>query len=554
MTAKEADGWDESHDLVIVGSGGAAVCAALVAREAGKSPLILEKLDKVGGTTAASGGNLWIPNSSQMKRAGVEDSLGLAGRYLDACAGPPGPGSTPERRLAYLQEAPRMADFLERAGMVWLYKSGWADYHEGQLPGALAAGRPLMPELFDMRALGDWGVKLGRRPRPAIRGYEHAALSLYGKSWKSRFAMLRVGWRMIRNRLGADIVGNGAALTGRLFKLALDKGVDIRTETPVTELVMRDGQVTGVVVNTKAGPRHIQARHGVLLNAGGFAHNLEMRERYHVHPTSTQWTHTALGDTGEVMRMAMEAGGATALMDFSWWNPTSVNPAVGAMAHVLDITHPHCIVVDSSGQRYVNESCSYVAFGIAMHERHKSVPAVPSWAIIDSRHRQNYLWGGVKPGAPPAEWLSNGYMIAAASIDELADRCGIDRKMLAATVARFNGFARSGVDEDFGRGKSAYDQFLGDPSTKPNPNLGAIEQAPFYAVRLYPGDVGTAGGLVTDERARVLREDGSPISGLYAAGNIAAPVVGRSYPGSGTSIGSAMVFGYIAARDALGVN
>jgi 3-oxosteroid 1-dehydrogenase len=273
-----------------------------------------------------------------------------------------------------------------------------------------------------------------------------------------------------------------------------------------------------------------------------------------MRPTNLSWTLSNKGDTGEVLGMAMDLGAATNNMDLSWWNSVSLKPDGGIAGNVMDISKPHAIMVDQSGQRYVNESTSYVAVGLAMYERDKTVPAIPSWCVLDSQHRDHYLFSGAKPGAPPQEWLDSGYMIKAESLDELAAKCGIDAEGLKATVERFNGFARKGVDEDFKRSFSRYDQFFGDPTNKPAPNLGTLEKAPFYAVKMFPGDVGTAGGIVADEYARVVKEDGSIIQNLYATGNATAPVVGRSYPGAGASIASSAVFGFIAAKHAVGAN
>ncbi len=545
--------WDETYDLVIVGSGGASVIAALVAKAAGKRPLVLEKQSLIGGSTALSGGVIWAPNNSLMKAAGIEDSYEKAAQYLDACAGPPAPGSTPERRHAFLREVPSVIDFLAKHGMTWLYARGWSDYHEGRYPGGVADGRSVVAEIFDMRQLGPWRHRMARTPRPPVRRTEVSGLMLYGRTWKSRLAMIRVGLRMTLNKLGWDLVGSGAALQGRMFKLAFERDVEIRPDSPVSELIWEGGRIAGVRVGDGASATRIRATEGVIVDTGGFSHNLEMREQYQPKPASTAWTHANPGDTGEVMRMAMALGGATASMDLAWWNSISLQPSGAKPGNVIDISHPYSIVVDQSAQRYVNESTSYVAVGIAMYERQKTVPAVPSFAILDSRHRQFYIWGGRKPRSTPPEWFSSGYMVKADSIEDLARACGLDPKALRGTVERFNGFARSGRDEDFHRGESAYDNFFGDPKVGPNHNLGAIEKPPFYAVRLYPGDVGTAGGLVTDEYARVLRDDGSVIEGLYATGNATAPVVGHSYPGAGASIAAAIVFGFIAAKHALNI-
>jgi 3-oxosteroid 1-dehydrogenase len=321
-------------------------------------------------------------------------------------------------------------------------------------------------------------------------------------------------------------------------------------DTRVKSLVWTGQRVTGLVVERDGAEVELSARQGVLLNSGGFARNLEMRQRYQPQPASVDWTNANPGDTGEMIEAAMAIGAAIALTDQAWWTPISLMPDGTRALHPVDMSKPHCIMVDSSGRRYVNESGSYMEIGTAMYERHKTCPAVPSWLVLDSRHRQWYPWGAHLPGRTPDEWLTKGYMIRAETLGDLARQCSMDAATLHATVERFNGFARSGKDEDFGRGIGAYDRFYGDPSVKPNPNLGAISEPPFYAVRTFPGDVGTGGGLLTDEYARVLRADGTPIEGLYATGNCTATIWGRCYPGPGVSIGGSMVFGYIAARHA----
>lgn len=545
--------FDEHYDLVVVGSGAACVCAGLVAHEAKKRVLVLEKNALIGGSTALSGGVFWVPNNPIMKRAGVRDSYEHAKAYLDACAGTPGPGSTPERRHAFLTEGPELVSFLERHGMKWVHAEGWSDYHEGELPGGVARSRSLVTDIYSMRRLGDWRHRVARAARPPLRLFEASALSLYGKTWKSKRTMAQLAWRLMLNRLGCDLVGTGMAVQGRLFEIAKRVGIPIWAESPVLRLMTQNGKITGVVAKKDGRELRIGA-HAVLIDAGGFAHNRPMREKYQPRPTSTEWTNANAGDTGEVMQMAIDLGAATAVMDLAWWNSVSMQPGGSHPANVMDLSKPHCIIVDASGQRFVNESTSYVTVGMAMYERHKTAPAVPSWAILESRHRENYLWGGMKPGTIPDQWLSSGYMMRAGSLDELAAQCSIDAAGLKQTIERFNRYAREGHDPEFHRGGSAYNRFFGDPTVKPNPNLGAIERAPFYAVKIFPGDVGTAGGLVCDEFARVLRDDGTIIDGLYATGNATAPVIGRSYPGAGASISSSAVFGFIAAKHALGVN
>lgn len=549
-------GFDESCDLLIIGSGGASICAALAAKQAGATPLIVEKTDKIGGSTALSGGVLWVPNNSLMKREGVPDSFEEAWTYLEACAGD---ASSPARRRAFLEQAPRTADFLEEYGMQWYRSDGWSDYHSGEYPGGKAPGRTLEAKIFDLRELGPWVDKLrqmeGDQP---IDTTEMGQIQLNGHGMKSKMTFLRAGWRMLRNRMGAKLVRRGRALQGRLLQIAVKQGLEIRTDSPLIDLIEEDGRVVGAIIGSaNGGQRRIAARRGVIMNVGGFSHNAAMRETYQPSPASTAFSVANPGDTGEGIGIAMRHGAAVGLMDLSWWIPSSqIAPGVLAFHNPIDMAKPYCLLVDSSAQRFVNEATSYVAVGIAMYERHKTVPAVPSWLIVDSRYRGRYRWGcGAFPsGKPPREWIESGYMKCGDTIEELATACDLDPAALRATVDRFNANATAGKDPDFGKGSSAYHHYWGDPTVKPNPNLGPVEKAPFYAVQIVPGDVGTGGGVMTDEHARVLREDGTVIEGLYATGNATASVMGRSYPGAGASIAASMVFGHLAAAHATGLN
>lgn len=546
--------WDATCDLLIVGSGAGAVVAALAAKHAGKLPLVVEKTDKLGGSTALSGGVLWIPNNPVSQRAGTGDTEAQARIYLDACVGDVGPASSRARRDAFLREGPRVVEFLEGAGMKFIHAEGYSDYHEGELPGGVARGRSIVAKPFNVRRLGAGASLLRRRVAPPISMHETAALTLNGRTWQSRFTMMKVGLRMLRRHLGQDLAGMGGAVQGRLLHIATRRQIEFRTQAAIESFVLDQGRVVGAVAKCGERSVRIEARSGVLINAGGFARDLAMRERYQPAPASVDWTNANPGDTGEVIRAAMDLGADAALLDASWWVPISLMPNGTRAIHVVDMSKPFSIMVDSGGSRYVNESTSYTTIGNAMYRRHKSVSAVPSWLIMESRFRNSYRWAGLPPGAPPREWLSSGYMIEAQTLSELARRCGIDPVALDRTVERFNGFARRGVDEDFGRGRSAYNRFYGDPTVEPNPNLGPIERPPYYAVRMYPGDVGTGGGLMTDEHARVLRPDGSVIDGLYATGNSTATIFGYSYPGAGASIAGSAVFAWIAAKHALGLS
>jgi 3-oxosteroid 1-dehydrogenase len=542
--------FDEICDLLIIGSGGASMTAALLAKQNGATPLILEKSDKIGGSTSLSGGVLWMPNNSLMAREGIADSPEDAWTYLEACADG---ASSPRRRRAFLDHAPQVADFLEARGMQWYRSDGWSDYHVGELAGGVARGRTLEAKMFDLRKLGAWADRLRvHQADVPVDSLDSGRIALNGRTLASKLTFLRVAIRILRNRLGARLAKRGTALQARLLQMALRQGIDIRTSTPLIDLIEEDGRITGAIVGSPAGPRRIGARQGVLLNVGGFSHNRKMRVEYQPDPATTAYSLANPGDTGEALQVAMQHGAATDIMDLSWWVPVSqIAPNVFA-PHTFDLAKPHAIIVDGDGCRYTNEAASYVALGLAMYERHKTAQAVPSWFIVDSQYRRKYRWGcaAYPAGKPPRAWIDSGYMIEAHSVDDLARQCGVSPVILGATIDRYNALCATGKDEDFGKGETAYHRFWADPTQKPNPTMGPLDKPPYYAVRLYPGDVGTAGGLVTDEHARVLRDDGTAIDGLYASGNATASVVGRSYPGAGASIAASMVFGFIAAAHA----
>lgn len=560
--------WDDSFDLVIIGSGGGSMCAALKAKELGKRALIIEKLDKVGGSTGYSGGVWWVPNNPVMKRHGVDDSYEKAQEYLSSTVTYEGPSTSPARREAFLRIGPVMVDFLERAGMAFEYADGWADYYDDR-PGGQPRGRSLVAKLFNIRELGEWADRLSRYLGPPLpaNSNEFPTLFLMKRTWAGKKKAMALGMRMLKQKLtGQLLLGGGAAIQGRMLQIALREQLPIWTESPVDELVVEEGRVTGVVVRRDGRTVRVQARDGVLINSGGFSRNAEMRKRFQPQPSSAQWTNANPGDTGEVLDAAIQLGAAVDCMDEAWWVVTSLGPngefpdgaktASGAplpFMHHLDLSLPYSMMVDQNGRRFCDEAGSYMEIGQRMYQRHAETgKAVPSWVVMDSRQRKNYPWGTAMPGQVPKQWLESGYMIKAGSLEELSRKCGIDTAGLLGTVDRFNSFCATGVDEDYGRGSRAFDRCHGDPTVAPNPNLGSIEEAPFYAVRMYPGDVGTAGGLVTDEYARVLREDGGFIPGLYATGNATAGVTGRIYPGAGTSISASFIFGYIAALHSAG--
>ena len=551
--------FDEFHDFVVVGSGGGSMCAGLVMRASGKSVLILEKTALVGGTTARSGGVMWIPNNPFMKRDGVEDSFEKASTYLDAVAGgqSDAPGASRERRRTYVTEAPAMVEFLRSQGVRLTRVKEWPDYYD-ERPGGSALGRTVVAELFDANELGAWKQKLRpsfiRAPVPATLE-EMMELPGLKRSWRVKALLVKLVLRgFIAKLTGKEWIAGGAALQGRMLQAALRAGVEIRTESPVSELVVEGGAVKGVVTVKEGRPWRVGARLGVLVNAGGFAHNQGMRDRYQPG-TSVKWTMAAPGDTGEMIEEMMRHGAAIAQMEERVGCQVTLPP--GALESEAKPTAqavtaaPHAILVDQSGVRYMNEGGSYMAYCKAMLERHKVVPAVPSWAVLDSQYVRNYMLAGTMAGTnKPQRWYDEGYLKKADTVEALAQQLNIEPATLKGTIDRFNSFVANNRDEDFKRGARAYDRWLGDSLNKPSETLGSISEAPFYAVPVLPGDVGTYGGVVTDEHARVLRKDGSVITGLYATGVSTASVMGRAYPGAGSSVGPSFVWGYVAAKEA----
>ncbi len=540
--------FDYQTDVLVAGSGGAALVGALVVKEHGFEPLVVEKTAYVGGTTAWSGGGLWIPNNPVSRRAGLRDSFEDALRYMDEVIGDVGPASSPERRRAFLEYGPQMVEFLERLGFRWRASVGYPDYYP-EKPGGSTFGRSIEGALFDGTRLGPWLARLHRYPNlPSVPLHtnEAAKFALALRTPSGALTVARVAGRLLWSRLRGRVpLTLGASLIGQLLALCLERSIPIWLETPILDLLTEDGAVVGAVVRHQGRVVRIRARGGVLLAAGGFAHNREMRERYHPHPITTEWTSAAPSDTGDAIRAAQAIGAAVALMDDAWWGPTAILPNGRPLFVLWERSFPFGIIVDSSGQRFMNESASYVDCGHAQYERHREVPAIPAWLVIDAKHRRFYPFGFVPPLLTPRSMTSERFLVRAQTLRELAFRCGIDPDGLERTVQRFNRMAAAGKDEDFGRGESAYDRFYSDPRVRPNPNLGPLDTPPYFATAIYPGDLGTKGGLLTDEWARVLREDGQPIPGLYAAGNTTASVMGRTYPGPGSTIGPACTFAYI---------
>ena len=537
---------DYQADFIVVGSGAGGLVGAIAAKLNGLNPLVIEKTDRWGGTSALSGGGVWIPNNPLMQREGVEDSFEAALAYMEATIGDVGPASSKERKVAYLNVGPQMVLALEQQGLGWVRAPRYPDYHQDQ-PGA-RVGRTLEGVNFDGKKLGDWLKTMRRSEMPSmVMGTDDApVIPVMLRSLKafSRFMGIiarTAAWRV----RGREPLCLGGTLMGQLMVIVQRLGIPVLLNSPLKSLIQDGDKVVGVVIGEGEAERRIMAPRGVLLTTGGFAKNSQYRQQF--QEVSGEWSPASPGDTGDAHQIGAEVGAELALMDAATWYPVSILPNGTINVGIWERTLPGSIIVDASGQRYTNEAASYVNAGRAMLDRDKTVGAVPSWLIFDARYRSRYFFGDTPPGMN-GDLVKNGFFIKAPTLDQLAAKIGIDAAGLNRTVERVNAMAATGVDEDFGRGDNVYDQYYGDPGNQPNPSFGPIDKAPFYATRFYPGDLSTKGGLMADEHARVLRADGSVIEGLYAAGNCAAPVMGRTYPGAGATLGPAMVFAWIAGH------
>ncbi len=546
-------------DVVVVGSGAGGMIAALAAHAAGLEVLVVEKTRYYGGSTARSGGGIWIPCNHLMQAAGVADSFEAARSYLQATVGE---RSAQASRDMFLRQSVRMIEWLDRkSDLHCSYIQGYSDYYP-ELPGGNALGRALEPELFDGKALGPDLALLRPPVIPIPAGLtftagEYKRLGLVMRTWQGKRTALRIGLRLVGAWLtGRKMLMMGQALIGRLRLSLKKRDIPLWLDTPLQDLLVDGGRVTGVRVEREGQPLDLVVRKGVILAAGCFAHNLEMRLKYQKHPISTDWTVASEGNTGDGILAGQRAGAAVDLMDEAWWGPSSLPPGTAPFFHVAERGFPGLIMVNQKGCRFTNESASYVEVVQVMYRLHtEENPHVPCWFVFDQRYLDNYVFASLFPRQPlPQAMLDSGYIRKAATVAGLASQLGMDAAVLQETVNRFNGHARAGHDPDFGRGESAYNRYFGDPTVEPNPNLAPIDKAPFYAVKVFPGDLGTKGGLVTDEYARVRREDGSIIEGLYCVGNNAASVMGAVYPGPGCTIAPAMTFGYVAARHAAGID
>lgn len=560
-----ADG--ASFDVIVVGSGAGGMLAANRAHDLGLSVLLIEKSDRFGGTSAVSGGAIWVPCNDDL---GSRDQRGQALDYLRACT----KGLVAEDKLAaYVDNAAPMVRYTaEKVGLGFKAVMEYPDYYPDR-PGALPGGRTMDPDAVDGADLGEDFFAL-REPYALMRLFgrisltvsEARAITTKKAGWP--LVLVRImarywsdlGWRLKTRRDRRLAMGN--ALTGGLLRGLVRRRVTRVLNTRLISLDRDAEGVRGVTVSRDGTVLRLTARRGVILAAGGFERNQSMREEYLPQPTSETWSVTPFpNNTGDAIRAGRSVGADLEFMNLAWWAPTMRLPSRHTpntetrVGMFMERGWPGSVIVNRLGKRFVNEAISYNDFGYAMIEdNEKSGANTPCWMVFDATFRKNYVVGGLMPGmlepdrSLPPEWFDN-VIYRAETIGQLAGKIGVPATELSATVARMNGFAQTGKDTEFGRGDNVYDRYFGDRFVTPNPCLGPIEKAPFYAVRVDLGDIGTKGGLKTDARARVLDEAGEPIAGLYAIGNCAGSVMAAAYPGAGATLGPAMTFGFVAVND-----
>ncbi|WP_396933812.1 FAD-binding protein [Mycolicibacterium sp.] len=561
-----SESFDHTVDLLVVGSGGGGMTAALTADAAGLDTVVVEKSPRFGGSTALSGGGIWVPGAPAQRRAGYVPSPDGVLEYLKLIT----EGAVSDARLRkYVEAAPEMMDFLERTSdwCEFVWKPGYADYYP-ELPGGSALGSTINVPAIDLRKLGDDEQRLLAPLALAPKGIWFAPKDLrlfyqVRQNWRGKAVLVKLIWRMFRARVFGDrMAAIGQSLAARLRLAMKQHGIPLWLDAPMVELITgADGEVIGAVVERDGRPLRIRARRGVVLASGGFDHDMAWR-KVHLPVLEQDWSFGNPAAIGDGIRAGEKVGGSTDLLDEAWWFPAICWPDGRLQFMLNERMMPAQFVVNGDGRRFVNEAAPYMDFAHAMIKGQQSgVTHIPCWLVtdIDSFHR--YVVAGhlpipKVPFAPvptgrkvPRAWLESGVVKEAHSWDELARRIDVPAENLRATAERFNQLAQAGHDDDFNRGDSAYDNYYGDP-TLPNPNLRPLGKPPYYAFQIILGDLGTSGGLRTDEHARVLRDDDTVVRGLYAVGNVSAAVMGRSYAGAGATIGPAMTFGYVAAKHA----
>jgi 3-oxosteroid 1-dehydrogenase len=555
-------------DVIVVGSGAGGMVSALRAHDLGLNVLVIEKSDRYGGTSAVSGAGLWIPNNPYIRD---RDNADKAFDYLKKTT----EGLAPEDMLRrYVDYGPRIVDYLNEVGVEYYVNPDlhYPDYHP-DVEGALPHGRAMFVKPFDGATLGKEFFNL-RESYPEFKLLDRITIDLdegsamihQKRGWMLMLAKqilrywLDIPWRLktYRDRR----LAHGNALIGGLRKAMLQRGIPLSLKTGMLRLIQEDGRITGIVADCDGQEIELRAARGVILAAGGYEQSSELRARHLPKNSQVSWSVTPRGNNVGDALLAARAVGAKIdedLLGECWWAPSIAFPSKTSpniprnIGIFFERGFPHSLCVNRLGKRFTNEACSYHLFGQAMIADHAASGAnQPCWMIFDSRYRRNYPLGALMPGRAvpdsrlPPNWMDT-VLYRADTVAALADKIGIPAPELATTITRFNASARQGVDEEFGRGSNFYNAFLGDPKHKPNACLGEIEKGPFYACRLDLGDLGSKGGPVTNIDGQVMGMDEKPIDGLYAVGNCASTLMGRAYPGAGVTLGSTMIFGYLAA-------
>lgn len=560
---------NREYDVVVVGSGAGGLATAVTAAKAGLSVLVVEKEPLFGGTTARSGGVLWVPCNPKSKALGIDDSPEAVRTYLRHETGA---HYDAKRVDAFLDAGPKAVAFFEReTALQFVAVPEFSDYHP-DAPGGRAGGRSILAAPYDAGELGADAKRL----RPPLKEITFVGMMFNAsqevqhffnvtRSWTSAWYVARRLLQHAREMLvhgRAQRLTNGNALAARLARSAADAGVQIVTSAPVRELLTEAGAVRGVVVEHEGQRKTVRANRGVVLATGGFPQDPALRQRLFPHaPTGAEhWSPAPPGNTGDGWRLAEAAGAATRgdLPNNAAWIPVSRVPrgggTFGVFPHLIDRYKPGVIAVGRDGRRFVNEANSYHDVGQAMQRIGRAQGETAAWLVADHRALRRYGLGFVKPFPLPL-WphLKSGYLLRGRTPAELARKAGLDAANLERTIADFNGPAARGEDPLFGKGTTAYNRYLGDARHPIHPCVAPLDQGPWYAIKLLPGDLGTFAGIRTDEFARALDAGGAPVPGLYAVGNDALSIMGGNYPGGGITLGPALAFGWIAGRHLAGV-
>lgn len=555
---------EQDFDVLVVGSGASGMAAAVTAAHQGLKVLVVEKAPVYGGTTARSGGWLWVPGTKLAIEQGIHEPAGAARAYLQHEAGT---HFDPQRVDAFIANGPKAIDFFTSKTCVQFdMPPVFPDYH-AEAPGGLQGGRSMVTRPFDGRELGERLAQLA----PPVQ--ELTVFGMMLGSGKELWHFLRAfksfeSFFYVAKRFGGHLLDvlrhgrgmtltNGNALAGRLAKAGMDAGIPVWLSSSVKKLIVENDKVVGAVVRREGRDMEVRARRGVVLAAGGFPHDVERRKQLFPHaPTGREhFTPSPELNTGDGLRLGEQVGGWVdpTIPNAAAWCPTSIVPrkdgSTGIMPHFIDRAKPGVIAVTANGRRFTNEALSYHDFvqDLVKACKARGQSEFSSWLICDHKHLREYGLGSVaKFPLPIGRHLRSGYLKRGASLEALAAAIGVPTAALAQEVKAFNKDAAAGVDSQFGKGSTAYNRYQGDSLVKPNPCMAAIETGPFYALKIVIGEIGTFAGLATDASCRVTSKDGAVIPGLYAVGNDAASIMGGNYPGAGITLGPCLTFGYVA--------